>query len=500
MNHKEEYGDYQTPEQFTKVVCEFLFYKKKVRPSCVIEPTCGRGNFLKSSLIFNASQYYGIEINEKYCDICRRYFDSRYVKIINSDIFNFDFTHLVGEDILIVGNPPWVTNTELSKLNSANVPNKINFKKLKGIDAITGASNFDICETIILRLIQSFKFSNTHIALLCKNSVARNIFCEVKKGKIGFTDFEMFEFDSKKIFGINASCCLLYIKLSPKSISSSCGVYNLDSPNKLKSSLDLIDGRIIPTLTNNIDNFDGSCCFEWRQGIKHDCSKIMELNFQDHKLINGKGEIVLIEKDLVYPLVKSSMFKSPIINSFSKYVIVTQKKIKEDTSYIEKIYPLTWKYLDDNNSFFNKRKSSIYKRSPKFSMFGVGGYSYSRYKVGISGFYKTPLFSLLVSNTKPVMIDDTSYFLSFSTYNDAYTSMLFLNSRRVQGFLKSISFQDNKRPYSKKVLARLDFKKIVEKISFSELQETEKYLNLDPFITKELVQEFKKLVFSCTRD
>ncbi len=106
MNHKEEYGDYQTPEQFTKVVCEFLFYKKKVRPSCVIEPTCGRGNFLKSSLIFNASQYYGIEINEKYCDICRRYFDSRYVKIINSDIFNFDFTHLVGEDILIVGNPP----------------------------------------------------------------------------------------------------------------------------------------------------------------------------------------------------------------------------------------------------------------------------------------------------------------------------------------------------------------------------------------------------------
>ena len=35
-----------------------------------------------------------------------------------------------------------------------NLPEKENFKRLSGTDAITGASNFDICEYIILKLIE----------------------------------------------------------------------------------------------------------------------------------------------------------------------------------------------------------------------------------------------------------------------------------------------------------------------------------------------------------
>lgn len=70
-------------------------------------------------------------------------------------------------------------------------------------------------------------------------------------------------------------------------------------------------------------------------------------------------------------------------------------------------------------------------------MFGVGDYSFSTYKVGISGFYKKPLFSLLYNKNElshPIMLDDTSYFLSFDTYDEAYTCMLLLNSESVQNF------------------------------------------------------------------
>ena len=74
------------------------------------------------------------------------------------------------------------------------------------------------------------------------------------------------------------------------------------------------------------------------------------------------------------------------------------------------------------------------------------------------------------------MVDDTSYFLSFDNYSDAYTCMLLLNSSRVQKFLLSISFQDAKRPYTKKVLQRLDFNKCVHNIAFGELVATEKEL------------------------
>ena len=70
----------------------------------------------------------------------------------------FDFKTIIkdNDQFLIVGNPPWVNNSTLSSLNSDNVPAKINFKGYKGMDAMTGSSNFDICEYIILQLIASF--------------------------------------------------------------------------------------------------------------------------------------------------------------------------------------------------------------------------------------------------------------------------------------------------------------------------------------------------------
>lgn len=107
------------------------------------------------------------------------------------------------------------------------------------------------------------------------------------------------------------------------------------------------------------------------------------------------------------------------------------------------------------------------------------------------GFYKNPLFSVLFStNGKPVMTDDTSYFICFSEYESAYVAMLFLNSKRIRQFLKSISFQDAKRPYTKKVLERIDFTKIYNDITYSELQETERSLNLRCFVTKKMVDDF----------
>lgn len=122
-------------------------------------------------------------------------------------------------------------------------------------------------------------------------------------------------------------------------------------------------------------------------------------------------------------------------------------------------------------------------------MFGVGEYSFAKYKVGVSGFYKKPLFSLLYSE-KPVMVDDTSYFLPFDNYADAYTCMLMLNSEKVQKFLLSISFPDAKRPFTKKVLQRIDLKKCAENISFEELVKTEKRLNLPGSITAGMYDAF----------
>lgn len=492
MCGKKEYGDYQTPFDFALAICTFLRNKKNIEPDVILEPTCGIGNFLKSSLIFKASKYYGIEINPEYCQTCIDTITDACVEIVNADFFKFDLSKFRQENVLIIGNPPWVNSSSLSRLCSTNLPKKSNFKGLKGIEALTGASNFDICEYILLQLLDTFSGSNATIAMLCKTSVARNIFKELKRQRISFEYCDIIEFNAKKIFNINTAACLLLIKLTSHYNSPDyCDIYSFEDTTKIKSSITLKNGQFLNKSISKIDDFDGTCCFEWRQGIKHDCSAIMELTQKDGKLINGKNDLVQIECELIFPLVKSSMFKKPIIDFFSKYVIVTQKNVREDTTYIKLNFPLTWKYLNCNKGLFDRRKSSIYRDSPPFSIFGIGSYSYSQYKVGVSGFYKDPFFSVLLSpDGKPVMTDDTSYFITFSTYDAAYTAMLYLNSSPVQSFLKNIAFLDAKRPYTKKVLSRLDFSKIIRQVNLTELKLTESRLGIHPYITKNIVNHF----------
>lgn len=500
MDGKREYGDYQTPVEFTEKVCKYLKNYRHIEPSAIIEPTCGLGNFLKSSLLFDANEYYGIEINPEYCDFCKKNINNDKVKIINSDFFSFSSKSLIKDkrQILIIGNPPWVTNSTLSTLGSDNLPIKVNFKKLKGIDAITGASNFDICEYIILQLIDEYRNTNTVISMLCKTSVARNIFKELKRKNIYFSSYDILEFDAAKIFNISASACILVIQLSKASLSANaCNIYDFENPDIIKSQFIYIHGRLYNNLAEDTENFDGRCCFEWRQGIKHDCSQIMELTLKNGTLQNGRKETVNIEDKIIFPLIKSSMFKSPVIHNFSKFVIVTQKKTREKTQHLEYELPKTWKYLNNNLKQFECRKSSIYKNAPLFSMFGVGDYSYSTYKVGVSGFYKQPLFSVLYSDDeKPVMTDDTSYFICFDNFDMAYVAMLLLNSEKVQCFLKKIAFLDAKRPYTKKVLERIDFNKIATLLTVDELSKTEQKLKLSEYFNASMYDDFKSLLNS----
>jgi hypothetical protein len=92
------------------------------------------------------------------------------------------------------------------------------------------------------------------------------------------------------------------------------------------------------------------------------------------------------------------------------------------------------------------------------------------------------------------MTDDTSYFICFDNYDIAYVAMLLLNSNKVQSFLKSIVFLDAKRPYTKKVLERINFEKIVDSLTIEELKETEQQLNLSSYVTPPMYIAFKKLI------
>jgi hypothetical protein len=149
---------------------------------------------------------------------------------------------------------------------------------------------------------------------------------------------------------------------------------------------------------------------------------------------------------------------------------VTQKRVGEDTSYLRERFPRLYHYLTENKELFSKRKSSIYKDKSPFSIFGIGDYSFKPYKVAISGLYKRSSFSLILpDNDKPVMLDDTCYFLGFDDISEAIFVWAILNSDQVQQFLKSIVFIDAKRPYTKDVLMRIGIDKIAHEFTYSRI-------------------------------
>lgn len=497
-----EYGDYQTPPTFASLVCRKLRDVYSLSPQVVIEPTFGIGNFFNSiiSTFTHIEALYGIELNNRYYSEAKKNLHSInhniYTKLFNEDIFSFDFSEIKyniskSKQILIIGNPPWATNTQLSSIKSYNLPMKDNFKGLSGLDAITGKSNFDIAEYIILQLLSEFKGYDCYIAMLCKNIVAKNIVRDMNKYSFCMSSIDMFTFDAFKIFGVSCDAGLLVIKLGNIK-TSFCNVFDLNCSHNVKKQFGWINGMYYSDFSqyNSSLNLDGACPFEWRQGIKHDCSKVMELKQTGGNYINGLNEVFVFELgNHVYPLIKSSDIKTVEITQTRKYVIVPQKKVNEDTSLIQSLNPPLWRYLVQHESLLNSRKSIIYKNSPKYSIFGVGGYSFAKYKVGISGFYKEPVFALIYGE-HPIMLDDTCYFLSFDDFKEACITTALLNCKESISFLKSIAFLDSKRPYTKEILKRIDILKIAETVGYNAILAFNQRMNNRYAILKSDLEEY----------
>jgi hypothetical protein len=149
--------------------------------------------------------------------------------------------------------------------------------------------------------------------------------------------------------------------------------------------------------------------------------------------------------------------KQTVIKQPRKFAIITQKKVGQDTSFIKQKYPKTFGYLNSHKTFFNQGKSSIYNNKPGFSIFGIGDYSFSPYKVAISGLYKTFTFSLiLLLDGKPLMLDDTCYLLGFDNVGFATCTTILLNSYNTKELLQAVTFSNAKRTFTKDILMRID--------------------------------------------
>ena len=504
-----EFGDFQTNDKLCLKICK-LIEKQGNRPKILIEPTCGKGGFIYAALrTFSCLEtIVGVEIHRPYINflklkILQYYIDNAGEKRVNirlicTNIFDFDFTQVKSEaqnrELLIIGNPPWVTNSALC--DSTNLPKKSNFKQEKGIDAITGKGNFDIGEYITLRLIDEFCNLDGSMAFLVKNSVIKNVVVQQRKSSPTVGEFKQYSIDAKREFNASVDASLFLCKLNSNERRYQIDQYYLEN-NMYIRSYGWVDERMVSDIDKykSARDIEGKCKFEWRQGVKHDCSMVMEFERSGNGYVNNLQEKFEIEDELVYGLLKSSDLKGETISQSRKYTIITQRKIGDDTVARLLLLPKTNAYLISHLEKFNARKSIIYKNKPLFSIFGIGEYSFTRYKVAISGLYKQTKFSLIMpsDSCKGLMLDDTCYFIGFDDFDSAHITQQLLNGKLVQDFLTSIIFFDSKRAITKDILQRIDLGKVISATDYSQLRNVtsnqwNRYKSL--FIKQQLVIDF----------
>lgn len=489
-----EYGDFQTPVSLARAVCRLLS-RRGVSPAAVVEPTCGRGNLLLAALdeFPNATRAVGLDVNRAHVEAVRWRLRGRSdrckVETIVGDFFNAEWSGLLRslpDPVLVIGNPPWVTNTELGTLRSSNLPEKANFKRLGGLDALTGKSNFDISEWMLLEIMRWLDGRNATMAMLCKTVVARKVLAHAWKHKVGLSDAEVYLIDANASFNASVDACLLLCTFASSSGNHESLVYASITDGKPVSMIGYRDGRLIADLDayHRWKHLEGPAGYRWRSGIKHDCAKVMELRKEGQRFRNGFHELVELEDEYVYPMLKGSEIAKARIKSPRGWLIVTQQSTGEDTSVIRRRAPKTWEYLQSHAERLDRRASSIYRNRPQFSIFGVGDYSFAPWKVAISGLYKRLAFTSIGSFAgKPIVVDDTCCFVSCAAEAEATFVASLLNSPGARAFLSAFIFWDAKRPITIDVLQRLDLAAVARELGCGHT--LSRYLSVKPEKTME---------------
>ena len=467
-----EFGDFQTPLALAREVC-LLLKAQGVRADVVVEPTCGLGIFLQAAAeCYPEAELRGFDISHDYVQAATERLNGagtrlRRATIRQQDFFAHDWDSELGGargTVLVLGNLPWVTNQTVASLNGSNVPAKENFQGFRGIEARTGKSNFDISEWMLIRLLNALRGRQAVIAMLCKTATARKWARYGWQNDGRIASVALYQIDAKAHFGASVGACLVIARLGKPGPAEAALFESLSAPAPIRR-IGLAGQDFVADLDTyqRLRHLEGLCPYQWRSGVKHDCASVMELQPDETGVLRNKlGEAVLIEPDYLYPLLKcSDLAHGRTVPG--RMVVVTQRRVGDDTTVIASQAPHTWDYLTSHKSRFSARKSSIYREQTAFALFGIGDYTFAPWKVAVSALHHHPRFVLVPPcGNQPVLFDDTCYFLPFVEEEEARLVAETLNSKPCRALLEALMFGDAKRPITVELLQRLDLSAIAK--------------------------------------
>lgn len=429
----------------------------------------------------------GFELNAAHLAVTRDALDAAglaRIELCQQDFFSHDWDVEMRSHeghVLVLGNPPWVTNAAVAAVAGTNLPQKQNVYGLRGLAAKTGKANFDIAEWMLIRLLQALRGRKATLAVLCKTATAQKVLRHAWHQDLRVTSATLHHIDAGEHFGAAVEACLLIARLGEPGPAAAKIYPNLAA--KIPTHRFGIAGKgLVADLDayERLRHFEGLSPYQWRSGVKHDCAPVLELQPLDGGLFANKlGEEIPLENKTLFPLLKGTeLARRGAIPT--RKVLLPQTRLGEDTSTLAISAPLAWQYLDRHRARFTARKSSIYTKGAAFAIFGIGDYAFSDWKVAISALHRPPHFFVVGPwENQPVMFDDTCYYLPFAVEAEARVVADILNSAACRSFLETLIFPGAKRAVTVELLQRLNLDAIARAAGLSKRWDDSRQPDLD---------------------
>ena len=233
------------------------------------------------------------------------------------------------EPLLIIGNPPSITNAGMGVIGGRNLPEKSNFQGHGGFAAKTGKANFDISEWMLIRLLETPKGKRAAIAMLCKTATAQKVLRHAWLNGLDAGPSSLHLIDAAAEFGVSVDACLLYTHTGVGGTESTATVYRTLSFDEPLQTFGLFAGELVSDIDayRALRDLDGLEYRRWRSGVKHDAAQVMEFTRDNGYFVNGLGEQCELEEEYMYPLLKSSDLANGRLKP-ARFVLLTQRRVR----------------------------------------------------------------------------------------------------------------------------------------------------------------------------
>jgi len=350
------------PEMVEKILSQIDLNEIK----SVIDTAAGSCNFLiPLAEKFPEKQFYGIEKNE---------FIFRQTKVKTDGLKNL--TYLKGDMIfdhfdipecdLYIGNPPFVNLNDMDDDYRLKVIDiwKNEFPTEKGYKLLLGNSRGDLSQLIFHLTMKIYLKEKADCAVILPDSLlfgneASRAFREFRN----FNVRSLWDISDKSAFSYTKRPC--FVLFGQKGEETVFPV--LYRKQKEKIQLHLHKGQLVPQSAI----IHGSNHYQTRQGI----------NTLGANGIYMKNELPLWKSELLQPLYRSCDVKRWQAEP-SRWILMPYREKKLLTEeYLMKKEPAVWKYLTKYKKELSDRKSPHLKKKGWYSLFGVGDYTFSPWKV-----------------------------------------------------------------------------------------------------------------------